>query len=502
MIDLLATLEPRHGVARAYRIVPPDPPADLLWRTLVVLGDRAGADDRPGDPPPVLSRRVVGAYGGSRADCLPRAVGEAVERFALLPPGPGAAGPASRWGTAAELPAGDRVLDAAAPGVALGHPAARTARLRWYRGQRLAGGEAVWVPAALVDDPADPANGPAGCFDPGPSGAAAGPDRDRAVTGALLEVVERDAFMVAWARQLRLARLPPGWPGAPGVTPGAARGPARRLADLRARIGATGARLVLAVLPTGIGAVRAVVAVVLDADAAGPVAAVGVKAALDAPAAAVGAVHEALQIRSALLGGRAALARRPEVAVPATDEDRLRWLAGPAGPGAVRDWVDGFRDPDGSGPAAGASGPAADAAAADRVQVPLIDRASVPPVDSSVDSSVVRTADASRDRAARPDPAPGTGRDGPDLVAAMVADGGDPILVDLTPRLPGSLQSMGWSAVKVIPVGYQHLRIDERCTHSWNGPRLASATARTGVPAGTAWPPPGGPTAVPPHPLP
>ena len=47
---------------------------------------------------------------------------------------------------------------------------------------------------------------------------------------------------------------------------------------------------------------------------------------------------------------------------------------------------------------------------------------------------------------------------------------------------------MGWAAVKVIPVGYQHLRIDERMPHSWNVPRLASATERTGVPARAPWP--------------
>jgi len=91
------------------------------------------------------------------------------------------------------------------------------------------------------------------------------------------------------------------------------------------------------------------------------------------------------------------------------------------------------------------------------------------------------------------DPAPTESAAGPSSgsgqpVDAIVADGGDPIVVDLTARLPEPLRVMGWAAVKVIPVGYQHLRIDERMPHSWNVPRLASATDRTGVPARAPWP--------------
>ena len=73
-------------------------------------------------------------------------------------------------------------------------------------------------------------------------------------------------------------------------------------------------------------------------------------------------------------------------------------------------------------------------------------------------------------------------------------------MVELTGRLPEPLRAMGWAAVKVIPVGYQHLRIDERMPHSWNAPRLASAPERTGVPARAVWPRAAGEHR--PHPLP
>jgi len=51
MIDLLGTLEPGHGVASCYQIVPPRPPVDPLWRTLVVLADTDTVAGEGGDGP-------------------------------------------------------------------------------------------------------------------------------------------------------------------------------------------------------------------------------------------------------------------------------------------------------------------------------------------------------------------------------------------------------------------------------------------------------------------
>ena len=102
------------------------------------------------------------------------------------------------------LAGGGALLDFAA----LGSPAASIDELRWYPGRRLSSGEQVCVPAALVDDPVDPADNP-GWFDSGPSGAAAGPDLEQATARALLEIIERDAIMVAWERDLRLPLLDP-----------------------------------------------------------------------------------------------------------------------------------------------------------------------------------------------------------------------------------------------------------------------------------------------------
>ncbi|NHA00707.1 hypothetical protein G5V59_13720 [Nocardioides sp. W3-2-3] len=63
-----------------------------------------------------------------------------------------------------------------------------------------------------------------------------------------------------------------------------------------------------------------------------------------------------------------------------------------------------------------------------------------------------------------------------DLLAALLADGLDPIVLDLTDRLPERVRAMGWSVVKVVPDGYQPLRIDERTTYGWNERRLGPGT--------------------------
>jgi ribosomal protein S12 methylthiotransferase accessory factor len=162
--------------------------------------------------------RTIGArtveYGGGVAPAADRAraaaIGEALERYS------GAFVPAEalRWTTAAALGA-----KAVAPErFALFHPRQHdlpgfpfvpfTADLRihWVEGRRLPGGEPAWLPAQLVylrsPDPPTSAIG----F-PTSNGLACGATRDEAVLAGLLELVERDAVMLAWNNRLSLPRL-------------------------------------------------------------------------------------------------------------------------------------------------------------------------------------------------------------------------------------------------------------------------------------------------------
>lgn len=371
------------------------------------------------------SARYVGACGHTRADALIRGAGEAVERYGMHPR-PGL----EVTTTEDAVPR----LDPRPAHVTLADPATPgpvLAGLPHVRAVHLRNGSPVLVPAPLVDwPPPDPA---AAWFDPSPSGAAAGSTPDMALRSALLETIERDAFTVAWERGLRLPTITDPDAAAPGdpADPGEVRA-RETLARLWRLTGSAGLRPVLARVPVVAG-LWCVVATLVDADPAGRCS-VGLKVSDRPWAALLGAFQEAWQLHAAMAGFADGPALTREQVV--TEEDRVRYLTTPAGIADTRDWVAGFL------PATpGSPWPA-------------------------------------------PSPVPTD-----DLVAAVVADGGDPLLVDLTPRLPAALRAMGWRSVKVVPVGYQALRMDESRRWTFHRDRLATAPDRTGCearyPAGT-----------------
>ncbi|MFK0250445.1 YcaO-like family protein [Amycolatopsis azurea] len=398
MLDLIKTLDPANGLARGWQIFPPDSGLPL-WSLAVDIGGLAARGQAVDEYP----LHTVGAFGVSRADTMTRAAGEAVERYALFP---ARLGPAEVTATAVEL--GSAALDFA--GCALGDPAARDRRMRWYAGRRLDSSLSVWVPAALVDYPVHDLS-----FDPTPSGAAAGPTLDFAVRGGLIEVIERDAVGVAWAAERELGEFDVEQEIA------AARPTAdwRHLTRLyRAALG-QGLRPRLLRVPTLPG-FHGVLAAVLDGDA---LAAVGAKAHENLGRALLVALQESLQIREALTRLRddwGGVADAPDVVHDDMDRARL-WLT---------------------------------EAATTELQRRLRD---VPPVRPGAASQPPLALD--------------------ELVAAVAADGGNPVAVDLTARLPEAHRAMGWHAAKVIVAGYQSLRMDERHQFTWQRARLAAAGA-------------------------
>lgn len=464
MIDFLATVHPDQGLAEVFEARPARP-GDVLWQAVVRLtaGAQREQEKQSGADGQGLNPRVVGAYGHSRTDVLARGVGEAVERFALFPER-GAPDGAVR-GRLSEL--GERALPFHDPAVALGDPRAAGAEHLWYPARRLGDDSEILVPAALVDYPAPAPHYTH--FDPSPSGAASGHGYEMALRSALLETVERDALMVAWQRRLRLARIRiedvlaisgPGLGPGPGngVRTGAgvsaaagaaaARGKRhaarRNLLALWRRARAEGLTPVVADLPTGLPDIHCAVGVVLDEKRTSPLAAVGCNTHEDPWRAMLGALQEALQIRTVVrhLGTEDhGLGEAPGVIV--TDDDRLRHVASRAGYEQVSEWVATFTE--------------------------------APPPQDPAPSALP---------AAR-------------LVERILADGGDPLALDLSFRLPPGLREMGWAAVKVIPVGHQPLRLVERHGFTWHRGRLATAEARTGCVAG-----PPSTFAHRPHPLP
>jgi ribosomal protein S12 methylthiotransferase accessory factor len=84
-------------------------------------------------------------------------------------------------------------------------PFTRETRVRWARGVSLPDGVPAWLPAQLVYLTAiPPAAGETLVGYATSSGLACGPTLEEALAGALLEVVERDAFMLAWHARLSL----------------------------------------------------------------------------------------------------------------------------------------------------------------------------------------------------------------------------------------------------------------------------------------------------------
>lgn len=432
MIDFLATLDPGNGLAEKSGMLPPTPPDDPLWRALVRLS--CGAD-RTEDPAQALTPRVVGAYGYSRMDALVRGAGEAVERYALFPR------PESLPGAVRATPSalGARALPFADPGVALGDARATERTLTWYPTRRLRDGAEILVPAGLVDYPAP--RGDAEGFDPGPSGAASGQGYDMALRSALLETIERDALLVAWERRLRPMRIDVDAIEAGRVRKGKENTHWRSLLRLWGTARQAGLVPVLADLPTGVPGVVCTVGVVIDETGPQPLATVGCNATDQVGWSMLGALQEALQIRSAVVNQRDSHGYGEAPADIGDDDDRLRYVASRHCFELVSEWVGGFGEP----------------------QVPRTTR------------SVTTSA----------------------LLEGLLADGADPLAIDLTGRLPVALREMGWAAVKVVPVGYQPLRMTESHRFSWNAERLRTAEARTGLAAA-----PGPVVRDRPHPLP
>lgn len=157
-------------------------------------------------------RRVGSGSGSSRESARAAALGEAVERYSASCP-PSAADLVA--GTAREL--GDEAVDPAR--FALFGPAqyadqgfpyapfADTTHVLWTRGWALPGGEPALLPAQLVylSDAYGPE--PVRIASSTSNGLACHATPEEALLSGLLELVERDAFMIAWSNRLSLPRL-------------------------------------------------------------------------------------------------------------------------------------------------------------------------------------------------------------------------------------------------------------------------------------------------------
>lgn len=166
-------------------------------------------------------------------------------------------------------------------------PYSRSSRLGWMRARSLTTDDEVWVPAiaALMDYAV--ASHEELLFPPTSNGLAAGPSLAAAVLGAVYEVLERDAFLIAWLNRL------------PGRAYPALEHPDEDVRDLAAAYVRRGVRLELVRVPTD-HPVTVFVGLALQEEGEGPAATVGLGADLDPVAAARQAAIEVAQVRPGL----------------------------------------------------------------------------------------------------------------------------------------------------------------------------------------------------------
>lgn len=270
--------DPQVGVFRRVNVdrSPPDEPS--VFTAWLDRSHPAGLTDGVRVPP------AEGGCALTREAAMVAAIGEGVERYsaAIYRDAELEAGGYADFASALDPSAVVTFSDAQREAGAVPAPLYEDGdELRWVEGERLADSGAVAVPAQLVYLSYDRGDEP---FVRAPisTGLAAGPDRTFAVRRGLLEVVERDAFMLHY-----LAKSPL---------------PAIRIEDRSGAVGTLLSRLDRAGLEwqlldarTGLG-LPIVVAVLVDRDG-GPAVTVAAAARASATDAVRAALEEAIQTR-------------------------------------------------------------------------------------------------------------------------------------------------------------------------------------------------------------
>jgi ribosomal protein S12 methylthiotransferase accessory factor len=268
------------GVVRVVEAIPKD--VDEPERPFVVRAELANAHFRTGRNAFVS----CSGKGWTRAEARDSALGEALERYAAMTWRPERKITSTYDGLdRPRLHPRELVLFADHQYDAVPfQPWRPETELEWVPAQSLVTGQEVWIPLLATHlgyrPPAEAALFPATS-----NGFAAGQDKAGATLRALLEVIERDAFTIAWSHRL------------PGRCVAAADVPDEQVRAIAATHARRGVELMVHLLPTDTAA--AVVLAVAWSPRA-PAAVIGVAAALDPVDAARSAVLEVTQVRPLL----------------------------------------------------------------------------------------------------------------------------------------------------------------------------------------------------------
>ncbi len=274
-------ISPRVGIIRSLSRVSrgteePNPP--VVCQSLVSQFDYRTAK---------TADRMAAGKGETEREALLGAIGEALERYCSYQQNPDAVlrATAAELGKAAIRPHmfvlySDRQYSA--PGFRYAKPDDQTA-IGWTRALELPGESEAFAPASLVYLYFN-AGGPDGYFSPPTSnGLAAGPSLSSAVLGGLYELIERDAFLIAWMNRLAVPRVD--YSGMAGI--------AARIQSHYARFGI---EALVFDITTDIG-VPVMMAMTVDRSGGGPAVVVGLGCHLNPSVALKKALMEVCQVR-------------------------------------------------------------------------------------------------------------------------------------------------------------------------------------------------------------
>jgi ribosomal protein S12 methylthiotransferase accessory factor len=169
------------------------------------------------------------------------------------------------------------------------HDDRRAMCMGWVSGRNLYNQESIWIPAQLIYVPYFYQDGEAIIRSPMSTGAAAANSLENALYCGLSEIVERDAFMVAWLKQLPLKYLP-------FSMVSDSTEPGRLIHKTKASMERYRLKPSLFVLPTDVTS-NVVMCVLEDKSGIGPAISIGAKASWSMESAVIGALEEAQQLR-------------------------------------------------------------------------------------------------------------------------------------------------------------------------------------------------------------
>jgi ribosomal protein S12 methylthiotransferase accessory factor len=317
-------------------VVPPFYDEPKLWITVAKLRLNRYRRQVRLNQGPESEYGYSGSAGLQLSSALMALFGESAERFALLP---------SRTSSPL-LPfkelGQDRALDPQriVAGVKKSAPARSHLPLRWMLGKTIPGGASKLIPQQLVEVPYIYGHGEAIVRSPITTGAAAGASFDDCATRGLLEIIERDAFILAWLSRTRLKSVRE----LRGQRPFASS-----LRLLKMECATYGLEVELRRVPSSFP-VAVMAAFLFDDADCGPKITVGASAGFDQEEAGLKALLEALQLRSWLRADRDNLMRlrvglRPLGEPVRTMRQRAALLFRRDYAGAIRDWIDDADDP-------------------------------------------------------------------------------------------------------------------------------------------------------------